>query len=87
MRCRRPAHRGALLALAAVVLGAIVCAADEGSKPNSGPPVGGKTKAFSVQDVTGLAKGGRTRKRRKHSNKLILRRRRSVRYGQLKVKS
>ena len=31
------------------------------------------------------AKGGRTRKKRKHSNKLILRRRRSVRYGQLKV--
>ena len=33
-----------------------------------------------------LAKGGRTRRKRKHSNKLILRRRRSVRYGQLKVK-
>ncbi len=32
-----------------------------------------------------LAKGGRTRNPRKHSRKLILRRRRSVRYGQLKV--
>lgn len=32
-----------------------------------------------------LAKGGRTRKRRKNSDKLILRRRRSVRYGQLVV--
>ena len=32
-----------------------------------------------------LAKGGRTRKRRKNSSKLILRRRRSVRYGQLKT--
>ena len=30
-----------------------------------------------------LAKGGKTRKRRKTSNKLILRRRRNVRYGQL----
>jgi large subunit ribosomal protein L2 len=30
-----------------------------------------------------LAKGGRTRGRRKNSDKLILRRRRSVRYGQL----
>ena len=30
-----------------------------------------------------LAKGGKTRKRRKVSNKLILRRRRNVRYGQL----
>ncbi|GIW85788.1 MAG: 50S ribosomal protein L2 [Isosphaeraceae bacterium] len=31
------------------------------------------------------AKGGKTRKRRKPSNKAILRRRRSVRYGQLKL--
>ena len=31
------------------------------------------------------AKGGKTRKRRKSSNKAIIRRRRSVRYGQLKV--
>ncbi|HOF18124.1 MAG TPA: 50S ribosomal protein L2 [Phycisphaerae bacterium] len=30
-----------------------------------------------------LSKGGKTRKRRKNSNKMILRRRRSVRYGQL----
>jgi large subunit ribosomal protein L2 len=32
-----------------------------------------------------LAKGGKTRKRRKPSNKAIVRRRRSVRYGQLKL--
>jgi large subunit ribosomal protein L2 len=32
-----------------------------------------------------LAKGGRTRNRRKHSNKLIIRRRRSVRYGEVKI--
>jgi len=32
-----------------------------------------------------LAKGGKTRRRRKASNKLILRRRRNVRYGQLKI--
>lgn len=32
-----------------------------------------------------LAKGGKTRKRRKASNKAIIRRRRSVRYGQLKI--
>lgn len=31
------------------------------------------------------AKGGKTRKRRKPSNKAIIRRRRSVRYGQLKI--
>jgi large subunit ribosomal protein L2 len=33
-----------------------------------------------------LAKGGRTRKRRKPSNKAIVRRRKSRRYGQLKIK-
>ncbi len=32
-----------------------------------------------------LAKGGKTRNRRKHSNKLIIRRRRSVRYGESKI--
>jgi large subunit ribosomal protein L2 len=32
-----------------------------------------------------LAKGGKTRKRRKPSNKAIIRRRKSVRYGQLKI--
>ncbi len=31
------------------------------------------------------AKGGKTRKRRKSSNKMIIRRRKSVRYGQLKI--
>jgi len=32
-----------------------------------------------------LAKGGKTRRKRKASNKLIVRRRRNVRYGQLKI--
>jgi large subunit ribosomal protein L2 len=32
-----------------------------------------------------LAKGGKTRRRRKPSNSAIIRRRRSVRYGQLKL--
>jgi large subunit ribosomal protein L2 len=32
-----------------------------------------------------LAKGGKTRRRRKPSNSAIIRRRRSVRYGQLKI--
>jgi large subunit ribosomal protein L2 len=32
-----------------------------------------------------LAKGGKTRRRRKPSNKFIIRRRKSVRYGQLKI--
>jgi large subunit ribosomal protein L2 len=32
-----------------------------------------------------LAKGGKTRRRRKPSNKAIIRRRRSIRYGQLKI--
>ena len=59
MRCRQPALWGAALTLAAVVLGAAAAAAEEGSKPSSGLPVGGRTRPFSVQDVTGLAKGGR----------------------------
>ncbi len=57
--------------------------------PVSHPMGGGEGRRAGGRDPcspTGkLAKGGRTRKRRKHSNKLILRRRRSVRYGQLKV--
>jgi large subunit ribosomal protein L2 len=32
-----------------------------------------------------LSKGGKTRRRRKQSNKAIIRRRTSVRYGQLKI--
>jgi len=32
-----------------------------------------------------LAKGGRTRRRRKPSDAMIVKRRRSVRYGQLKI--
>ena len=51
------AHPGAVLALAAVVLGTVVFAAEEGSKPNSGLPVGGRTRPFTVQDVTGPYKG------------------------------
>ena len=47
----------AAIALAAVVLGPAVVAAEEGSKPSSGLPVGGRTRPFSVQDVTGPYKG------------------------------
>lgn len=48
----------------------------------------GRTKGgrHPVSPTGVLAKGGATRKRRKPSNKAILRRRRSRRYGQLKLK-
>jgi large subunit ribosomal protein L2 len=47
----------------------------------------GRTKGgrHPVTPTGKLAKGGRTRKRRKPSNSAIVRRRRSVRYGQLKL--
>jgi large subunit ribosomal protein L2 len=47
----------------------------------------GRTKGgrHPVSPTGKLAKGGRTRKRRKPSNSAIVRRRRSVRYGQLKL--
>ena len=46
----------------------------------------GRSKGHTPQSPTGvLAKGGKTRRRRKPSNKAIIRRRTSVRYGQLKV--
>ncbi len=46
----------------------------------------GRSKGHTPQSPTGVpAKGGRTRRRRKPSNKSIIRRRTSVRYGQLKV--
>jgi len=46
----------------------------------------GRSKGHTPQSPTGVpAKGGRTRRRRKPSNKAIIRRRTSVRYGQLKV--
>ncbi len=45
------------LALAAFVLAPLAGAVAE--EPTSGIPVGGKTPAFTVQDVTGAAKGGR----------------------------
>jgi len=47
----------------------------------------GRTKGgrHPVSPTGKLAKGGRTRKRRKASNKAIVRRRRSRRYGQLKL--
>jgi large subunit ribosomal protein L2 len=47
----------------------------------------GRTKGgrHPVSPTGKLAKGGRTRKRHKASNKAIVRRRRSVRYGQLKI--
>jgi large subunit ribosomal protein L2 len=48
----------------------------------------GRTKGgrHPVSPTGKLAKGGRTRKRRKPSNKAIVRRRRSRRYGLLKIK-
>jgi large subunit ribosomal protein L2 len=48
----------------------------------------GRTKGgrHPVSPTGKLAKGGHTRKRRKPSNSAIVRRRRSVRYGQLKIK-
>ncbi len=46
----------------------------------------GRSKGHTPQSPTGvLAKGGKTRARRKPSNKAIIRRRTSVRYGQLKI--
>ncbi|HEX7446658.1 MAG TPA: 50S ribosomal protein L2 [Pirellulales bacterium] len=47
----------------------------------------GRTKGgrHPVSPTGKLAKGGRTRKRRKPSNSAIVRRRRSVRYGQIKL--
>ena len=47
----------------------------------------GRTKGgrHPVSPTGKLAKGGRTRKRRKPSNSAIVRRRRSRRYGQLKI--
>ena len=48
----------------------------------------GRTKGgrHPVSPTGVLAKGGSTRKRRKPSNKAIVRRRKSRRYGQLKIK-
>ena len=48
----------------------------------------GRTKGgrHPVSPTGKLAKGGSTRKRRKPSNKAIVRRRKSRRYGQLKIK-
>ena len=48
----------------------------------------GRTKGgrHPVSPTGVLAKGGRTRKRRKPSNKAIVRRRKSRRYGQIKIK-
>jgi large subunit ribosomal protein L2 len=55
--------------------------------PVSHPMGGGEGRRAGGRHPCGptgkLAKGGKTRKRRKPSSKLILRRRRSVRYGQL----
>ena len=46
----------------------------------------GRSKGHTPQSPPGvLAKGGKTRRRRKPSNKAIVRRRTSVRYGQLKI--
>jgi large subunit ribosomal protein L2 len=56
--------------------------------PNKHPMGGGegRSKGHTPRSPTGvLAKGGKTRRRRKPSNAMIVRRRISVRYGQLKV--
>jgi large subunit ribosomal protein L2 len=46
----------------------------------------GRSKGHTPRSPTGvLAKGGKTRRRRKPSNAMIIRRRISVRYGQLKI--
>ncbi|MGZ3336718.1 MAG: 50S ribosomal protein L2, partial [Isosphaeraceae bacterium] len=46
----------------------------------------GRSKGHTPRSPSGvLAKGGKTRRRRKPSNKAIIRRRTSVRYGQLKI--
>jgi large subunit ribosomal protein L2 len=46
----------------------------------------GRSKGHTPRSPTGvLAKGGKTRRRRKPSNAMIIRRRISVRYGQLKL--
>ena len=51
---RRLAFAGAVLVLAAACLDA-----GGAEKPKSGPPLGSKTASFNVQDVTGMAKGGK----------------------------
>ncbi len=46
----------------------------------------GRSKGHTPRSPTGvLAKGGKTRRRRKPSNSMIIKRRMSVRYGQLKI--
>ncbi len=46
----------------------------------------GRSKGHTPRSPSGvLAKGGKTRRRRKPSNSMIIRRRMSVRYGQLKI--
>ncbi len=57
MKDRRLARWGAALALATVVLAPL--ASVSAGEPTSGIPVGGRTPAFQVQDVTGIAKGGK----------------------------
>jgi len=54
--------------------------------PHGGGEGRSKGGRHPVSPTGKLAKGGSTRKRRKTSNKAIIRRRRSVRYGQLKLK-
>ena len=52
-------HWWAALAGAALVLAAVGLSAVSAEDAKSGPQVGESTKAFTVQDVTGLAKGGK----------------------------
>ena len=60
-----------------------------GDEPGRPPDGGGEGRTSGGRhpcSPTGkLAKGGKTRRRRKPSNSAIIRRRKSVRYGQLKV--
>ena len=52
------AHRRLVFTGAAVVLAACCLGAWAAETPGSGLAVGEETPTFSVQDVTGLAKGG-----------------------------
>jgi len=53
------AHGRTAWVVAAVALAACCLGAWAAEKPTSGPAVGEGTPPFDVQDVTGLAKGGK----------------------------
>lgn len=58
-------------------------AMDHASHPLGGGEGRSKSNRAPVSKTGVLAKGGRTRNRKKHSSKLIIRRRKSKRYGQI----